>query len=93
VLRQQRKSDVMTSFVHSTRSAIYYQARSPLNADFILLSYTQVRWIRAQKSQLLFKKIKISAHFPIKHILANMTNSHGINKMTYIAKSAFILTK
>jgi hypothetical protein len=29
VLRQQRKSDVMTSFGHSARSAVYYQAGSP----------------------------------------------------------------
>jgi hypothetical protein len=28
VVRQQRKSDVMTSFGHSTRSAIYYKADS-----------------------------------------------------------------
>jgi hypothetical protein len=27
------------------------------------------------------------------YILANMRNSHGINKMTYVAKSAFILAK
>jgi hypothetical protein len=32
VLRQQMKSDVMTSFGHSDRSAIYYQAGSPLVA-------------------------------------------------------------
>jgi hypothetical protein len=30
VLRQQMKSDVMTSFGHSTRTAIYYKAGSPL---------------------------------------------------------------
>jgi hypothetical protein len=30
VLRQQRKSDVMTSFGHSARSTVYYQAGSPL---------------------------------------------------------------
>jgi hypothetical protein len=28
VLRQQRKSDVMTSFSHSDRSAVYYEAGS-----------------------------------------------------------------
>jgi hypothetical protein len=43
------------------------------------------------KSQLLFNKIKISTHIPL--FLANITNSHGINKMTYVAKSAFILAK
>jgi hypothetical protein len=31
VLRQQRKSDVMTSFGHSAHSAIYYKADSPLH--------------------------------------------------------------
>jgi hypothetical protein len=30
VLRQERKSDVMTSFGHSARSAIYHKAGSPL---------------------------------------------------------------
>jgi hypothetical protein len=38
-------------------------------------------------------KIKISTHIPLQHILANIANSHGINKMTYVAKSAFILAK
>jgi hypothetical protein len=42
------------------------------------------------KSQLLFNKIKISTHIPLEHILANITNSHGINN---VAKSAFILAK
>jgi hypothetical protein len=42
------------------------------------------------KSQLLFNKIKISTHIPLYHILANITNSHGIDKMTYVAKYAFI---
>jgi hypothetical protein len=31
VLRQQGKSDVITSFGHTARSAIYYQAGSPLS--------------------------------------------------------------
>jgi hypothetical protein len=45
------------------------------------------------KSKSLFNKIKISTHIPLEHILANITNSRGINKMTYVAKSAFILAK
>jgi hypothetical protein len=32
VLRQQRKSDVMTYFGHSTRSAVYLRAGSPLGS-------------------------------------------------------------
>jgi hypothetical protein len=31
VLLKQRKSDVMTYFSHSTRSAIYYKAGSPID--------------------------------------------------------------
>jgi hypothetical protein len=37
--------------------------------------------------------IVISTHIPLEHILANIRNSHGFNKMTYDAKSAFILAK
>jgi hypothetical protein len=33
VLRQQRESDVMTSFDHSDRSAIYYASHSPLSTN------------------------------------------------------------
>jgi hypothetical protein len=33
VLRQQTKSDVMTSFGHSACSAVYYQAGSPLRCS------------------------------------------------------------
>jgi hypothetical protein len=38
VLRQQWKSDVMTCFGRSTRSAVYYEADSPLipNSDWRL---------------------------------------------------------
>jgi hypothetical protein len=43
------------------------------------------------KSKLLFNKIKCPPIFHSNIILDNITN--GINKMTYVAKSAFISAK
>jgi hypothetical protein len=46
VLCQQRKSDVMTNFGHSARSAVYYEAGSPLlvTSFFAFLCWLQVTW-------------------------------------------------
>jgi hypothetical protein len=44
VLRQQSKGDVMTSFCHSDRSAIYYQAGYPLLLMKHLHYNNQINW-------------------------------------------------
>jgi hypothetical protein len=55
VLRQQAKSDVMTCFGNSARSAVYYQAGSPFVTDIFIFCFWQniriaeiyrCRWIK-----------------------------------------------
>jgi prolipoprotein diacylglyceryltransferase len=38
-IRQQRKSDVMTSFGHTARSAVYYNSRFPIHPLQLIFAY------------------------------------------------------